>query len=844
MNGTFFRKNLARPEKKFRRTDHAKTRLVDNRTGMSNDAFKKALQNHLNYMQGVDANRATVHDYYMALSYVVRDRLVQRWLRTGKEFAQSRGRAVFYLSMEFLMGRQLGNNLLNIGCWDQAAEALAEHDIDLYDLLEQEAEPGLGNGGLGRLAACFLDSLTTLEIPTYGYGIRYEFGIFRQEIKDGWQVEHPDKWLLLGNPWEIRRPERALEVKFGGRTEHYVDNSGKERVRWIPDYTIIGVPYDTMVPGYGTDLVNTLRLWKAESSQDFDFELFNAGDYTRAVEAKTQSETISRVLYPNDVTPQGKELRLKQQFFFVSCCLQDILRASKFFGIDIHKASDYAAIQLNDTHPAIAVPELMRLLVDEEGLEWDKAWQIATEVFGFTNHTLLPEALEKWSLALFGRLFPRHMEIVYKINGLLLADIRKRFPGDEDRIRRMSLIEEGHEQHLRMAHLACVGSKAVNGVAALHSKLIREGIFSDFNEIWPEKFSNKTNGVTPRRWMLLSNPKMSALLAERIGKDWIRNADKLIELEPFAEDAKFRAQWREVKLENKSDLAEYILQHHNIETNPNSVFDILVKRIHEYKRQLLCTLHIITLYNRLRENPKLDIVPRTFIFGGKAAPGYFMAKLIIKLINSVANVVNADKSIDGKLRVVFLENFCVTLGEQVYCAAEVSEQISMAGKEASGTGNMKFAMNGALTIGTYDGANIEIREAVGKENFFLFGNTVEQLNELRSQGYRPRDYYENDLELKSAIDLIASGFFSPDRPELFQPIVSSLLEHDTYFSLADYRQYVDCQGAVDKAYRDVENWTKMSILNTARSGTFSSDRTISEYCQDIWKVRPLKVRLD
>lgn len=742
------------------------------------------------------------------------------------------------------MGRQLKNNLISAGLWESAREALQESGLDIHDLLEQEPDPGLGNGGLGRLAACFLDSLATLEVPAVGYGIRYEFGIFQQAIRDGWQVERPDKWLRLGNPWEIERPERTYEVKFGGRTESYVDEDGRSRVRWIPERTVLGTPYDTLVPGYDTNTVNTLRLWSAGASRDFDFEVFNAGDYTRAVAEKTFSENISKVLYPNDNTLQGKELRLQQQYFFVSCSLQDILSTFLRRGKDINALHESAAVQLNDTHPAVAVAELMRLFVDEHGLAWEAAWDISRKTLGFTNHTLLAEALEKWPISLFGRLLPRHLEIIYEINSRFLKQIRAKFADDPAKISRMSLIEEGREKQVRMANLACVGSHAINGVAELHTDLLKNKVLKDFYDLWPEKFSAKTNGVTPRRWLLLSNPKLAYLITEKIGKGWIKNLDELKKIEKFADDAEFCKAWRDIKQENKQDLAECILQRNGIELSPDSLFDIQVKRIHEYKRQLLFALYMITLYNRIKRNPDLDVVPRTCMVGGKAAPGYFMAKLVIKLVNSIAEVVNNDPDVRDRLKIVFLENFSVSYGERVYPAAELSEQISTAGKEASGTGNMKFTLNGALTIGTLDGANVEIREVVGAENFFLFGLTVSQIEELRSNGYRPMDYYTQNSELRMVIDSIGSGEFSKDQPDLFEPIINSLLYHDEYLLLADYQAYVDCQDRVSEAYRDQDSWTKMSIINAANVGKFSSDRTMREYCKEIWDAKPIKVEMD
>ncbi len=818
--------------------------VEDDRTGLSVETLKRAFADNLFFIQGKYDSIATPKDYYMALSYTMRDRLLQRWLKTMKTYAEQNVKQVYYLSAEFLMGRHLGNSLINLDIYDNVKQAMAESGLNLEEILEMEPDPGLGNGGLGRLAACFLDSLATLEIPAMGYGIRYEFGIFHQSIQDGWQVEIPDKWLRGGNPWEIVRDNETVEVKYGGHTEVYHDDKGRPHVRWIPSQTVLGIPYDTPIPGYDTNTVNTLRLWKAEASEDFNFQAFNSGDYDGAVASKMRSETISKVLYPNDNTPQGRQLRLEQQFFFVSCSLQDLIRRHLSRNPSLDNLADKAAIQLNDTHPAVAVAELMRLLVDEHNMDWDKAWSITQNTIAYTNHTLMPEALEKWSVDLFGAVLPRHLEIIYEINHRFLEDIRSWYPKDEDLVARVSLIEEGMEKKVRMAHLATVGSHKVNGVAALHTELLKKDVLRDFYHIWPEKFTNKTNGVTPRRWVLLSNPELSALITEKIGKDWLTQTDQLRQLEQFINDREFCDRWRQIKRNNKQRLARYILQHTGIEVNVDSLFDIQVKRIHEYKRQHLAILHVITLYHRLKENPHLDITPRTFIFGGKAAPGYFMAKLIIKLINSVANVVNRDPDVHGRLKVVFLPNFTASQGQVIYPAAELSEQISTAGKEASGTGNMKFAMNGALTIGTLDGANIEIREEVGAENFFLFGLTAEQVYAMKAEGYDPQQWYNDNPVLKAVIDRIAEGDFSHGNPDLFKPLIDSLMYHDTYMLFADYQSYVDCQDRVAQVYRDQEQWTRMSILNSARVGKFSSDRTIREYCADIWRVSPVKIQLE
>jgi starch phosphorylase len=818
--------------------------VEDDRTGVTVSTLKRALADNLYYIQGKDENFATLYDYYMALAYTVRDRLVHRRIKTAQTYFEKDVKTVYYLSAEFLIGRLLLNHLINLGLYDQINQALKESGLSLDDLIEREEEPGLGNGGLGRLAACFLDSLATLEIPAVGYGIRYEFGIFDQLISDGWQVEHPDNWLRFGNPWEIARPDYMVEVKFGGHTEAYTDAEGKPRVRWSPRVTVLGTPYDTPVPGYGNNTVNTLRLWSARAGEDFDFHVFNAGDYTQAVAAKTFSENISKVLYPNDHTPQGKELRLQQQYFFVSCSLQDIIRLYLRSHLSFDEFPNKIAIQLNDTHPAIGVAELMRLLLDEHHLDWQYAWDLTRRTFAYTNHTLLSEALERWPVSLFGRLLPRHLEIIYEINQSFLDEVRLRYPGDTSKLARMSLIEEGQEKQVRMAHLACVGSHTVNGVAALHTELIKQELMHDFYELWPNKFQNKTNGITPRRWLLMSNPELSSLITEKIGDGWLKDLDKLRQLEAFVDDPEFRQRWWQIKRDNKSTLADYILSHNGIEVNVDSLFDVQIKRIHEYKRQLLCAMHIIALYNRLKANPGMDMVPRTFIFGGKAAPGYFMAKMVVKLINSIAEVVNNDPDVAGRLKVVFLANYSVSLGQFAYPAADLSEQISTAGKEASGTGNMKFALNGALTIGTLDGANVEIREEVGADNFFLFGLTAQQVKELKASGYKPTDYYQSNPELKLVIDQMASGFFSPKEPGLFMSLVDALLHSDEYMLLADFQAYLDCQKTVSQAFRNQDNWTRMSILNVARIGKFSSDRTIAEYCKQIWNVEPVPIDLE
>ena len=811
------------------------------RSGLGVDAITEGLIENLHCLQAKLPQHASRNDWYMALAYTVRDRMLHRYISTLEVIADANIpiKVVAYLSAEFLTGPHLGNSLINLGIWRQAEEALARVGQDLLTLLEQEEEPGLGNGGLGRLAACYMDSLATLNVPAIGYGLRYEFGIFDQEIRDGWQVELTDKWLRFGNPWEIVQSEIAFHVNLGGRTEHFRDELGQHRVRWVPDRVVKGVAYDTPVPGYGVHTTNLLRLWKAEATESFDFFAFNVGDYYGAVNEKMKSETISKVLYPNDEPEAGKQLRLAQQYFFVSCSLQDMIRLTLVQEKTLSELHVYWAAQLNDTHPSIAVAELMRLFVDEHLMEWDQAWEITQRTCGYTNHTLLAEALEKWSLALFARLLPRHLEIIYEINRRFLDDVRARHAGDDQLIQRLSLIDETGDKYVRMANLACVGSHAINGVAALHSELLKQTVLRDFYRVMPEKFFNVTNGVTPRRWMVLSNPKMSALITRRIGDRWISNLEEdLQRLESLATDEAFQAEWQAVKSDNKFTLTAFVKAHTGILVDPRSLFDIQVKRLHEYKRQHLNVLYVITLYNRIRR-AQISSVPRTVMFGGKAAPGYRMAKLIIKLINSVASVVNQDPKARDLLKVVFIPDFNVKNSQHVYPAADLSEQISTAGKEASGTGNMKFAMNGALTIGTLDGANVEIREAVGAENFFLFGLTTDQVVQLKRDGYDPRRYYESNQELREAIDLIDAGFFTNGDRTVFRPLVESLLTRDDYMLLADYQAYVDCQERVSDAYRDRTNWTRMSILNTARVGRFSSDRSIRDYCRDIWDVRPM-----
>ena len=812
----------------------------DRRTGRGSGTFAGALIDNLHYRQAKLPRHATRNDWYMALAYTVRDRMLDRYIDTVDAIAGTcAAKIVAYLSAEFLMGPHLGNSLVNLGLWDTAEEAVSSVGQDLVTLLEQEEEPGLGNGGLGRLAACYMDSLATLNVPAIGYGIRYEFGIFDQAIQDGWQVELTDKWLRFGNPWEIVRSEITFNVCFGGRTEWYRDGHGQSKVRWLPERMVKGIAYDTPVPGYRGPTTNLLRLWKAEATESFDFDAFNVGDYYGAVEEKVASETISKVLYPNDEPEAGKRLRLAQQYFFVSCSLQDMIRLHLMRGRRLDDFDAGWAVQLNDTHPSIAVAELMRLLVDDHLLAWDEAWAITQRACAYTNHTLLAEALERWPVPLFAALLPRHLEIIYEINRRFLDAVRVSHPGDDGLLARLSLIDETGARYVRMAHLASVGSHTINGVAALHTELLKQTVLRDVFAIAPGKFVNVTNGVTPRRWMALSNPRLTALITRHIGDRWISNLEEeLGRIEPLAADESFQTEWREVKAENKRVLASLIKDRTGIAVNPTSLFDIQVKRLHEYKRQHLNVLYLITLYHRLLRAPEASTTPRTVIFGGKAAPGYRMAKLIIRLINGVAAVVNGNPKVSEVLKVVFFPDFNVKNSHAVYPAADLSEQISTAGKEASGTGNMKFAMNGALTIGTLDGANVEIRDAVGHENFFLFGLNAAEVSERKARGYRPRDIYESNDELRETIDAIGSGLFSDGDRELFRPIVDSLLGADDYMLLADYQAYVDCQQRVADAYRDRAGWTRMSILNSARVGRFSSDRSIRDYCRHIWHVEP------
>ena len=809
------------------------------RTGTSPAAFKSAVLDNLNYSVGVPLDISTAEDRYQAVALSVRDRIMQRWVKRDEQWNKPDIRQVSYLSAEFLVGPHLGNDMLNLGVTENVRQAMAELGLDLEQFVGLEEEPGLGNGGLGRLAACYLDSLATLGYPAIGYGIRYEFGIFDQIIENGWQVEITDKWLRFGNAWEIARPHLAQVVKLGGHTEPFTDAQGEYRVRWVPGRVVVGIPYDTPVVGYRVDSCALLRLWSAEAAQSFNFADFNRGDYYGAVEEKVYSENISKVLYPNDEGMQGKQLRLEQQYFFVACSIKDMIRLCLRRGLPLDRFHDMFCIQLNDTHPSIGIAELMRQLIDKHGMAWEQAWGITKKSFSYTNHTLLPEALEKWPLPLFASVLPRHLEIIYEINRRFLDEVRVRFPGDEGKAARLSIIDENGEKYVRMANLAVIGSHAVNGVAELHSELVKSQLFADFHAMAPDSFHNVTNGVTPRRFVALSNPRLTRLIDDRIGGGWLADLYRLTALEAHADEAGFQQAWADVKRENKTRLAKIILDRTGITVDPASLFDIQVKRIHEYKRQHLNALNIVTLYHRIKTDPTLVVTPRTFIFGGKAAPGYFMAKLIIKLINSLGDVINHDPDVRDLIKVVFLPDYNVKHAQNIYPAADLSEQISTAGKEASGTGNMKFSMNGALTIGTLDGANVEIREEVGAENFFLFGLTADQVAKVKAEAYNPSDYYHGDPELKATIDLINSGLFSHGDTELFRPLTDHLLHHDNYLLMADYRSYVDCQQAVDQAYRDPAHWTRMSILNVARMGKFSSDRAIREYAGHIWHLEPL-----
>ncbi|XP_038073960.1 glycogen phosphorylase, brain form-like isoform X1 [Patiria miniata] len=808
--------------------------------------FKTSFNRHLHFSLVKDRNVATQRDYYIALAHAVRDHLVGRWIRTQQYYYEKDPKRVYYLSLEYYIGRTLTNTMVNLGIQSQCDEALYQLGLNIEELEEIELDAGLGNGGLGRLAACFLDSMATLGLAAYGYGIRYDYGIFSQKLKDGKQIELPDDWLRYGNPWEKARPEYMIPINFYGHTEH---KDGK--VKWVDTNVVFAMPYDSPVPGYRNNTVNTMRLWSAKSPNSFDLTFFNDGDYIKAVLNRNEAENISRVLYPNDNVVEGKELRLKQEYFMVAATLQDIIRrfkSSRFGSRDTVRTAfdtfpDKVALQLNDTHPALAIPELMRIFVDIENLPWDKAWDITVKSCAYTNHTILPEALERWPVPMLEQMLPRHLQIIYEINARHMQMVSDRFPGDFDRMGRMSIVEEGHGKRINMAHLCLVGTHVVNGVAAIHSNLLKTHVFKDFYEMFPERFQNKTNGITPRRWMLLCNLGLSEVIEDRIGDGWTTNLSLLRELETLVDDRAFILAVQKTKQENKMKLASYLEKNHNIILNTDSMFDVHVKRIHEYKRQLLNALHIITMYNRIKKNPSGSFVPRTVMIGGKAAPGYYAAKQIIYLINCIGQVINNDPIIGDRLKVVFLENYRVSLAEKVIPASDLSEQISLAGTEASGTGNMKFMLNGALTIGTLDGANVEMMEEMGAENIFIFGMTVPQVEELKKQGYNAKQYYDRNTELKQAIDQISGGFFSPHDPDAFKDLANGLLYHDTYMLLADYEDYIASQEKVNKLFMQPTEWTKKCILNIAASGKFSSDRTISEYARDIWGVEPNAIKL-
>jgi starch phosphorylase len=814
--------------------------------GMSSEDIRRGFLNNLEYNIAKDKYTLTLYDQFLSLSYTVRERLIERWIASHQKYHNDNAKRIYYLSMEFLLGRLLSDNIMNLGITDECKMAMKELDLNIEDIFDQEHDAGLGNGGLGRLAACFLESMATRQLPSVGYGIRYDFGIFNQKLLNGYQHELPELWLQYRNPWEIERPEYKVAIKYFGKTIYYTDAEGNNRIKWIDTEDAIALPYDIPIPGYGVNTVNTLRLWSARAAEEFNLQYFNNGDYIGACNEKISSENISKVLYPNDNNISGRELRLKQQYFFSSASLQDIIRRFRSSNPDFAYFPDKVAIQLNDTHPAISIAELMRLLIDEYHLKWEKAWDIVTRTFAYTNHTLMPEALEKWPVSLMKHLLPRLMEIIFEINARFLRLVSYKFPGDTDRLRRMSLIEEGEEQQVRMAYLAIVGSHSVNGVSKLHTQLLERGLVRDFYEMWPEKFNNKTNGITQRRWLYKSNFPLQELLCSTIGSTWIKDLFELKKLESYVDDHSFLESWKKAKLESKMLFVEKMKKWEDLSLNPQMFFDVQIKRIHEYKRQLLKILHCVYLYNKIKSGKINPSLPRTVLFGGKAAPGYFMAKLIIKFINNVAGVINNDPDVRDSLKMHFLPNYRVTLAEYVIPAADLSEQISTAGTEASGTGNMKFALNGALTVGTMDGANIEIMEAVGKENMFIFGLTAEQVQELQKKGYKSQEYYQKDKDLQQIIDLISTGFFSPEEPHLFLPIVDSLLKFgDHYMILADFRSYIECQNKIEKLYMEEPLlWTKMSVLNVANMGFFSSDRTIEEYTKDIWGVEPVEILLD
>ncbi|MBI4726718.1 glycogen/starch/alpha-glucan phosphorylase [candidate division TA06 bacterium] len=812
------------------------------RQGLDKNSIKRSFGDNLTFALAKDKYSATERDYFNSLALTVRERLVERWIKTQQAYYHSDAKRVYYLSLEFLIGRLLGNNLLNLQMGEAAHDAMADLGLDLEQLEDFEWDAGLGNGGLGRLAACFLDSMATLELPAYGYGIRYEYGIFSQKILNGQQVETPDNWLRYGNPWELARPEFLYPVKFYGRVEQVARPGGRPRFEWKDGQDVLAMAYDVPVPGFGNQTVNTLRLWSAKSTREFDLNYFNSGDYVAAVEQKNQNENITRVLYPSDNVYQGRELRLKQEYFFVSATLQDAIRRYKKTNPDFGAFAQKTAFQLNDTHPAIAIPELMRLLMDGEGLVWEAAWSLSSQVFGYTNHTVMPEALEHWPVSMMANLLPRHMQIIEEINRRFLNEAAQKYPGDQAKLKSLSIIGDGPDPQVKMAHLAIVGSHSVNGVAELHTRILKNTVFPDFNLFFPGKFNNKTNGITPRRWLNACNRDLADLISKKIGNGWIKDLTQLKKLEPFADDVLFREKWQVVKRSNKIRLAEYIRRHNGIEAPVDSLFDCQVKRMHEYKRQLLNIMGVIARYQEIKQNPKGNHVKRTVVFAGKAAPSYFMAKLVIRLINSVAQTVNHDPEVGQNLKVVFLANYGVSLAELIVPAADLSQQISTAGMEASGTGNMKFALNGALTIGTLDGANVEIMEEVGPDNIFIFGLKADQVSELRQQGYDPKKYYDSDPRLKKVVEMVAGGYFSPEEPGLFRPLVENLLNQgDRYMLMADFADYLRCQREVDQTFLQPDLWLKKSIYNVARMGKFSSDRSIAQYAGEIWKVHPVKV---
>ncbi|HET6363652.1 MAG: glycogen/starch/alpha-glucan phosphorylase [Nitrospirota bacterium] len=804
-------------------------------------SLKRSLSNRLIYSLGKDPITATHRDWFHTTAYAVRERLIERWMETMRSYYRSDAKRVYYLSMEFLTGRLLTNSLLNMGFYGECRGALADLELDIDRISELEVDAALGNGGLGRLAACFLDSMATLRLPGYGYGIRYEYGMFNQRIENGYQVEHPDNWLRYGNPWEFPRPEVLFPVKFGGRVVQFKDEQGHTRFHWVDTEDVMAMAYDTPVPGYDTNTVNNMRLWTAKASRDFNLKYFNEGNYIKAVQDKNDSENLSKVLYPDDTTLMGRELRLKQQYFFVCASLQDILRRFIKFHPSLDALPDRVAIQLNDTHPSIAIPELMRVLIDVHRLDWDRAWDITLRTFSYTNHTLMPEALETWPVSLFEAILPRHLQIIYEINFRFLEDARHRYPGDVDLLRRISIVDEAGGRRLRMSHLAIVGSHTVNGVSQIHTDLMKKTIFTDFERFFPDRIINITNGITPRRWLHQANPGLSSLITSRIGAGWLCDLSELKKLVPLAEDGTFRKEFLAVKQANKERLAEIVKMRLKLMVDPASLFDVQIKRIHEYKRQLLNVLHIVTRYNRIRAGRAGSLVPRTVIFGGKAAPGYAMAKLIIKLIHSVGDIVNNDPVVEDRLKVVFIPNYSVSNAEKIIPACDLSEQISTAGTEASGTGNMKLALNGAITIGTHDGANIEMKDEVGVDNIFIFGLKAEDVAALRAKGYDPWDIYNKTEELRQALDMIAGGYFSTDAPHRFKPIFDALTRYgDHFLLLADYVSYLACQERVDALYRDHEEWSRRAILNVAGMGRFSSDRTIREYAETVWKVKAVE----